>query len=78
MYITREEARAWIPLFQAFIDKKPLQVRVGVSPEGQDVYADIDTTQWLPLSRGNRSSYEPSDFRVKGWGNNLEGESCGK
>ena len=73
MVITREEAKEIIPVLQAFIDEKPIQMWNGAYWQGgednhviQKEYIDLDTSEVLPLTHINHSPINFKEyFRIK-------------
>ena len=73
MVLTREEAKDLIPILQAFIDGKPIQMWNGAYWQGgednhiiQKEYIDLDTSEVLPLTHINHSPINFKEyFRVK-------------
>ena len=74
MNLTREEARQWIPILQAFVEGKEFQMWGGVYDANGDrlckadwTWIDIDTTHVFPMSLPNHMNIERPDdyFRIK-------------
>lgn len=66
MTLTRETAKMWLPIIQAFIDGKTIQAFMGYDAECKKIYADMDTSETLPLTHMNHSEVDPEfEYRIK-------------
>ena len=69
MKLTKNQAKNWIPILQAFVDGKPLEFlnHYEVKEDGKinPVYTDIDTSEVLPMTALNHMDYQPDFYRIK-------------
>lgn len=73
MIITRDEAKALIPILQAFIQGKTIKIWNGVCQEGEEKqYVDLDTSSVLPLTHGNHCQINFKEYFK------IENEGCAK
>lgn len=63
MNITREEAKNLIPLLQAFVDGKTIQMFYGLNDDGTEYWKDLDTSQVLPIA--TTTSFLQADVHIR-------------
>lgn len=64
MYLTKQEAKDWIPILQAFVDGKPIKMRSPYVSDNTFTYVDLEPCEVLPVSFINHTPITPDYYKV--------------
>ena len=64
MYLTKQEAKDWIPILQAFVDGKPIKMRSPYVSDNTFTYIDLGPCEMLPVTLANHTPVTPDYYKV--------------